>query len=101
MDFTRNQECAKWFLHPPKRDDKCAQLARGTFIINNFFKNLHMCNPNQRRPGVELHISSKSLGMYKKFTCEGIKIVCTWAQSDFENMKKIHFKPEKAISGLL
>ena len=28
-------------LHPPKSDDKYAQLTRGAFIINDFLRNSH------------------------------------------------------------
>ena len=38
-------------LHPHKSDDRCAQLTRGAFIINDFLQNPHfrMTRPNQSR----------------------------------------------------
>ena len=40
MDFVRSQEVGL-LLHPPKSDDRYAQLTRGGFIINDFLLNPH------------------------------------------------------------
>ena len=56
MDFVRSQEVG-FLLHPPKSDDRYAQLTRGGFIINDFLRNPHF----KKRPSLSSIISNVRL----------------------------------------